>query len=695
MPNGPPSPDIATPPGTGGREAPPPGGQEGQSTLRVVPSAEETARMVAAKRAQETAKEEGPEEALREVAGQQPPVETIPEEKITMAGSDTAYDNARESRDISTPANAPGEETLPQEKIDKIVERLNEPGADRFGILGSLPDEQAQIVANRARELNQDTQETEEPENPLKKLTADQLQVQRNVLNASKKVYEEELKGELSHWQRGSVQDELSKVQEELDRVQTEIADRNIEEPAAETATATREDVRRAIDTAAEDAVEAVKQRFEELRSWTPEQLDDEIATQKYKMDAARSLLGRRDLPSDTREMAQAEYDNANRQWEELRNFRRQSTRGTRAGGTEKQIAAEQWARERTNFAEQAAGLSPEVRATTRNKKLAAKEGLEESIRLETDPVTKDALRNQLRGVDADIKALDKIASELKPEEEKKAKETAEAEAKTVAEESKKLRREAASATDLQPEKDYWKSEVDRLDNEINNLVKNGGDQDEINKKIKELRDARVDLKNTQEALKAAQERDKAKSGLKEAGSVELLREVSRSEYEAWSTEEQEKYLTEIARNAGKIDQAGFNAIARKIEGDISLSPYEMGRLVRYGVDRLLAHDRSVMGTILKATNKYPEITQAIVAQKALVEATNMAFRDANPNEVERILKFAAKYKGWLAILLAIIAAGAATAGIATGALAGVGAGTGALGAGGAGVWGMGRGHRS
>ena len=77
MPDGPPTPDINTPPSARGPEAPPPGGEEAQSPLRVVPSSEETARMVAAKeeadRAQQIQKQEGPREALREVAGEQTP----------------------------------------------------------------------------------------------------------------------------------------------------------------------------------------------------------------------------------------------------------------------------------------------------------------------------------------------------------------------------------------------------------------------------------------------------------------------------------------------------------------------------------------------------------------------------------------------------------------------------------------------
>ena len=73
--------------------------------------------------------------------------------KIKMSGADTAVTNAGESPDISTPANAPGEEALPREEIDKIVAQLNEPGADRTLILGNLPKDQADAVMNRVREL--------------------------------------------------------------------------------------------------------------------------------------------------------------------------------------------------------------------------------------------------------------------------------------------------------------------------------------------------------------------------------------------------------------------------------------------------------------------------------------------------------------------------------------------------------------
>src|SRR3989344_5381781 len=80
MPDGPPTPDIGPSPGAGGSEGSPQGGSEVQSTLRPdqpQESAADAAAKAEAARAQEIQRKEGPEEALREVAAGELPVERI------------------------------------------------------------------------------------------------------------------------------------------------------------------------------------------------------------------------------------------------------------------------------------------------------------------------------------------------------------------------------------------------------------------------------------------------------------------------------------------------------------------------------------------------------------------------------------------------------------------------------------------
>ncbi|KKU56521.1 MAG: hypothetical protein UX79_C0031G0006 [candidate division WWE3 bacterium GW2011_GWB1_47_11] len=555
MANGLPTPDMAPPPGARGPEATPPGGPE--APLRQVPprqTPEETAAKAEAARAQEIQRKEGPEKALREVAGQQPP-ETKPEDKIRMTGSDAAFTNAPESADINVSANAPDE--------------------------------------------GKDKGTAEEPEDALKKLSDDQLTAQRITLEASVKTYENELKGEISQNLREVVEGQLHQVREELDTVQTETAARKLDkaategsadeekaaeepktagaeepkvEPEAKAATddQTADDLEKArqfLRQQHEDEKQRREDRLQELRTLSDEGLNASLEETNGELEIERAMFiqARGATTEQKNEMMQRirslEGDKGL-----IRRAMAERTSGQRGGRQEERAAAERATKEIKEFASQIAGKSSEERATE-GIKLDGEIGAFEERLAEGDLTDAEtaSLQKELKIARAKKKNLERVNAAQEPKEKEAKEKKEEEENKTAREESKKLRREAASVTDLQGEETVFKDLVKNLGDQINTTT----DKAKQKELVKQLLDARKDLKAVQEAMKQARQREREEFTLEGRMGKDTLREVSRQEYIKMVFENPAgaaKYLNEVISSMGNVSDAELERIEQAVE---------------------------------------------------------------------------------------------------------------------------------
>ena len=463
----------------------------------------------------------------------------------------------------------------------------------------------------------------------------------------------------------------------------------------------TPEAARAAIDTFAEDATEAARQRREELRTLTLEDIDDDIAYQKARMEGASHTLNTTRLPDETYNEARKIMADADKEIKELRNLRRQSVRGTRTAGTKSESeAAGRAARQQ---AEEAARLTKMPLADLRDERDIAKataNQLEKQLE-NIDPqdvVTRRGIEAELTRMKAKAEELERIYDEKETEQKKADQKTEE---ERLEKDFRTLQAEMGPAVQIQKIVDSMQKEFNDLKNQI--VIKTEAlgktadpeDREKLQGEISDLKrrfsEAGNNLKAEKESLSAAREREREEADSSTTIAKENIRHVSNAEYEKFTPEQKKERILELARVSPELNSIAFGLLRTKIESGANLSQDEMGQFVRYASTGLIRGDRGLLNTVYEATAHYSEIGPAVLAQVLATREAQRALREANPSDLEKIWKFASKYKGWMAILLLIIAGATAGVAVGVGTLAAGGTGLAGTGAGGAGVIGLGR----
>lgn len=694
---GPKPPDMAPPPGAQGPEAagqtlrpagPPP--ESPAEAAGRAEAAQATKSLEEAKQKPVPQQEKQIDEALKEVARELPP-ETKIEEIIQMPGSDTAFDNAPESANIDVTANAPGE--------------------------------------------GQDKGAEEKPEDALKNLTDDQLTAERIATEAAIKVYDEELE-KVGLWptrKREMIEENRAKAMQRLELINATqpVPPESVSEPErpaeAEPATAakgggggaeeppapeaatpapegadaaqlTPDAAQRAIDEYARRVQEATQARQEELRSWTPEQFQEEMIYQGGRLAGAERTINTPRLPDETYQRAEQIREDAQSQINELRAFSRQTLRGAGGGRQEEIAAAELEAQELADFAAASEKKNPEDRTADRISLEASKKALKKKLSGTLTQVQRDALNRKLQNLEAMSDALNEIDTRKGPEEEKAKKET---EAKKNADEAQKLQGKFSPVEDIKGIVDAHQKELNGIKAE---LKKNAEDRekatddetrtrldeerDELNRRLAEVGER---LESERGALDAARKREREEFTLEGGMGEDTLREMSREAFKELiykNPAEAGKYLKEVLDSVGSATPAEIARIQQAILNGEYIGLKDRAQYQDALSQRLInqrgrtAEDLQLLPYL---NRRYPDIyaavTEAVINDKQSVEQVKQIL----PSGWEKALRFAKNNPGWLMIILAIIAAGGAAAAVAT--VPGVGV---AAGLGGAGVAGLG-----
>lgn len=682
-----PTPDITSPPGAKGPEGTAPGGQE-QSPLRVVPSAEETARMVAAKRAQETAKEEGPGEALREVAGE---------------------DQSESTTDL-TAGHLAGERIVSNVEIKAINEQLENP---------NLTPAQRQHWETQLANAQQRAGQVGELQGELSRLSGNLENViaQKEITTATQEAAEPQPEGGGAESGAGEAvagktpaEEPAPEAEAEAPPAQAATGGGGAEEPPGDgppTTEATQPEPQPEGEEAQQP--EAPEMSDEEkfiasLERMSPKrlqkmhsQLETRIAflerrseklTSIADMDridtALENLEYQRDLINDVMESRGIEPTGG----------------GGRGGRTtdEERAAAELEARELTDFAIQAEKWTPEQRDANSLSLDASEKALKRKLASNPTQAQREALNKELQNITAKKDALSEVKARKGPEEEKTKKET---EAKKISDELQTLQGKVGPVEEI-------KGIVDALQGEFDSskaaLKKNAEDSknatdDATRTKLKEEREdiekraAEVGkrLKSEKGALEEARKREREEFTLEGRMGVDTLREMSRQEYKKLIYENPTaaaKYLDEVLSSVGsasaveyeRIRQAVINGESIGLEDRAQFSDVFSGNII-LGRGRA-AGDLEMMQHLLR---RYPDMYAYVIDK---VTSNNQAIdkiKEAMPSGWEKALRFAKNNPAWLMIILAILAGTAGAVAVATGPGLGVAAGLGGAGAAGVG----------
>ncbi|OGD87516.1 hypothetical protein A2870_04165 [Candidatus Curtissbacteria bacterium RIFCSPHIGHO2_01_FULL_41_11] len=309
----------------------------------------------------------------------------------------------------------------------------------------------------------------------------------------------------------------------------------------------------------------------------------------------------------------------------------------------------------------------------------------------------RDEITKRIRDSEARLEAINNLKESREPEDKTKKQEE---ETKKSAEEQRRneeeligLRAETATSTDL----DNFRRTVRNIQNEVSDFESSYAELNEavaaevdadrkkqLSAERAEVRsnllDARRRLKLYENAQRTAESRLAESQGAEAVIGAESVAKMSPAEYSRLSKEEKVARLQELAGALPGLNAYEYVLLEEKIYAGDALSQNEMAQFVRYTSDRLVAGDRSVLQTVYQLNGRYSEIAPTVIAAAAATKEGNKALREAFPSNWEKVLKLAAKNKGLLILLLALLAGvvGAVTAGVGPALAVGAGGAAGA-----------------
>lgn len=309
----------------------------------------------------------------------------------------------------------------------------------------------------------------------------------------------------------------------------------------------------------------------------------------------------------------------------------------------------------------------------------------------------KVAIQARIRDSEARIKAIADLRGKKEPEEQRGIREK---ETQSSAEELEAKRRETGNVPELTQAVEKDRLEVEQLKEEIKNkddAIKNaiGDERIKLENERAELARrevaARDRLITNKEALESGKKRVGEERGLKQKASSETVRTMTVDEFNQLEPADRVKYFQDLADALGNPDKFTVNFITGKLETGQNLSFEEAGMLVNELSESLFKEGRKgeTMRLLHLANAKNPELALAVLQRFSQRKDVQKQIDEALPGVGKKIWEFAKSHPGWMMILLAIIAGGAAAVGAVVAPAAGIGvglAGSGAAGAGGYGA---------
>ncbi|GEM_PF-5568670 len=444
---------------------------------------------------------------------------------------------------------------------------------------------------------------------------------------------------------------------------------------------------------------EAAKAKRDEYKVMSRDQLQDEITELNEGLAGYQGILtGARGLSAGDREYIFREMANARAELVEIR----RAIADKQRVASERQIFDELRGRVKTSVESAAnmTGFTTDQLKEAAGKYKSSEEILKASINAEAakgDFANQDLLkvyRLELNDATARAKESQRLFEEK--DKEAKAKEAEEETIKT-SEALEQKRRETATVANLQTAVSKDDIVVNTLITRINDLdrrIAQATGKDKINLEkeranlTKEELTARETLEADKEALKSAEERERNEKGLGQSRSEKTVRVLTQAEFDQLDASDKVKYLMEVANAVKSPDDPSFRGIRDKLKAGDNLTFKEAGELIRKVSDSLFekGKTRESMEVLHQALTSQPEVAQAILDRVTQREDVKKAVDEMYPGMGKKILDFARKHPGWLAILLTIIAAGATVVTVGAGPVLGVGAGATGVASGGFGI---------
>lgn len=307
----------------------------------------------------------------------------------------------------------------------------------------------------------------------------------------------------------------------------------------------------------------------------------------------------------------------------------------------------------------------------------------------------RDALNLKKEDLDARLKVIETLRGEKGPAEEKAAQEQ---EARTKAEELERLRLESTSVPNLETLITNTRDEItDRLgriaaiDRDLANPAITEAQKVSLRRQreqyVKDEVAARNRLNKQEGALKASRDKAREDSGLETKPGRETLRKMSVDAYQKLGEAERAKYLLEVRDSVDlPTTESERKAIINKMLNYERMTIEELAQgaeILKRAILKGGKVGKDAIKDLSVINNRYPDVGTAVLDAITLDETFQdrlKEFKDKHPmTGFDKMVKFASRNKGWMMILLAILAG--ATAGVA--ALAGPGL---AVAAGGAGT---------
>ncbi len=362
----------------------------------------------------------------------------------------------------------------------------------------------------------------------------------------------------------------------------------------------------------------------------------------------------------------------------------------TQQTNAERQQVMEQEAREFAAIQK----MTPEQITAKKGELEASRDYLNDRSQNAPDPKDRQAAKDALVKVRGQLKIVEGVAEGKKAEKEEsdrkgeaeKAKEGHEQALKDNTEPGWFREMETLASNKLKENQ----GEINRIKEELQDLA-DGPEKTQKEKGLVEAQKTAVELnkeiKFYKEGLEGALQRERDEFTLTEKFTEDDLERISRKDYGKMSEDEQSRYMNEVRKRNQKLTAAQGEGLRTKIMKGEPLGIKDRALYADYFARKLInqkGREKGDWETMQMLVDRYPEMS-TYVMDKVINNSEQMkAFKEQNPSDWEKIVKFAGRNKHWLMILFAIIAAGATGIGVAAGPVLGGIAGAGGTGAAGA-----------
>ncbi|GEM_PF-3616857 len=415
---------------------------------------------------------------------------------------------------------------------------------------------------------------------------------------------------------------------------------------------------------AIEQRAQEMREELERIRGLSPEDLSAELQNANVDLSAAaekfrlfrNTTLARR-FQNEMDEAAQRVDILGNRATELRRLGRQVDPRNTTSSQTEA-ARMRQEVRDNAALSTKYSSMSATEIKTARDQAQSDYDSFDSQLKAADaagDEPRAKILREEKALAQARLSEAIRIYDKKVPEAETKEKEE---KAKANKEEADRLRREQSAPKELEAAINDLKTEIARWETQL----KTETDPAKIATLNENLRTARTRLGQEEEALKAARDKARKEAGTNEIRTKENIRKMTIEEFDALSEEDGGKYLNELGKalqQKFKYDSSEFRLTQAEIAANRAVSLEKLATYVDVLGERLITKGGKGVDwkTLNLISSKYPQVEQAL-AQRLLASDRAKALQERYPSSWKKMMEYAGKHKGWLLIILAILAVG-------------------------------------